>query len=432
MRMKRKVRNVICFLLAIVMIAQIYPVYAEEEYNYTDANGVDYVYTDTGVLLSVEGVVGALDLTEMATAKNITIKAIGNGAFQYCSTMTSVNLPASVEIISPSAFYNCSSLSEITYEEGSKLTTIGDFAFTFDSLLTDFHQEGTVANGSFNFPEGLTRIGSYAFESTSPITATIPEKVSIIGESAFEYSETLTVVNIKNDSVVIQVDAFLSTVIIYANEGSTGQAYATANGNTFEQLPQDQEPATTTTQVPATTTTQVPATTTTQVPATTTTQTSTVQTPKQGEKYTVGGLIYKAASESTVVFLKPAKKSITKLVVPDYVTIKGHKYAVTGISAKACYNLKKLKNVKIGNRVSTIGKQAFANCKKLQKITIGTALTKIGENCFRNDKKLKTVTIKSKKLKKVGKNCMRGTSKKKFIVPQTCISKYKLLFSTAK
>ena len=78
MRMKRKVRNVICFLLAIVMIAPIYPVYAEEEYNYTDANGVDYVYTDTGVLLSVEGVVGALDLTEMATAKNITIIAFTN------------------------------------------------------------------------------------------------------------------------------------------------------------------------------------------------------------------------------------------------------------------------------------------------------------------------------------------------------------------
>lgn len=98
MRMKRKVRNVICFLLAIVMIAPIYPVYAEEEYTYTDANGVDYVYTDTGVLLSVEGVVGALDLTEMATAKNITIKAIGNGAFQYSNAMTSINLPASVEM----------------------------------------------------------------------------------------------------------------------------------------------------------------------------------------------------------------------------------------------------------------------------------------------------------------------------------------------
>ena len=65
--------------------------------------------------------------------KSSQLKTIGGGyhsdidygAFSYCTALTSIEIPASVETIEASAFMNCSSLTTITFEKGSQLKTIG-------------------------------------------------------------------------------------------------------------------------------------------------------------------------------------------------------------------------------------------------------------------------------------------------------------------
>ncbi len=49
----------------------------------------------------------------------------GHGAFANCTSLTSIEIPASVETIETSAFSGCSSLSKVTFENQSRLKIIG-------------------------------------------------------------------------------------------------------------------------------------------------------------------------------------------------------------------------------------------------------------------------------------------------------------------
>ena len=110
--------------------------------------------------------VGNLDLTG--------IRGIGNGAFRYCSGLTSVTIPASVTSIGDDAFYGCSkSLFDTTTIPGVKLVdgwavgTTGTFVGELD--LTGIRG---IGNGAFAYCSDLTNV-------------TIPDSVTSIGDEAF-------------------------------------------------------------------------------------------------------------------------------------------------------------------------------------------------------------------------------------------------------
>lgn len=132
---------------------------------------------------------------------------------------------------------------------------------------------------------------------------------------------------------------------------------------------------------------------------------------KKGKTYIVDGYKYKVLKSTTktktVAFAGVSDKKITKVLIPDAVTINGMKYKVTEIAAKALKGNKKVKTVSIGANVTKIGKQAFYKAKKLANIV-----------------------VKTKKLKSVGKSALSGISKKAEIrVPSAKLKKYKKLFA---
>jgi hypothetical protein len=57
------------------------------------------------------------------------LSTIGEGCFGDCSSLTSICIPASVEVLSAAAFADCESLSGIAFERGSKLRELGDSLF---------------------------------------------------------------------------------------------------------------------------------------------------------------------------------------------------------------------------------------------------------------------------------------------------------------
>ena len=125
---------------------------------------------------------GSITLTATVTYDGVaySVTSIGEYAFEDCSSLTAITLPASVTSIGSGAFSGCRSLTAITLPEG--VTSIGDWAFYYCENLT-----------AITIPESVTNIGEYAFWKCSSLTAiTLPESVTSIGWSAFEDCISLT------------------------------------------------------------------------------------------------------------------------------------------------------------------------------------------------------------------------------------------------
>ena len=82
------------------------------------------------------------------------------------------SIPEGVTQIGSYAFEGCRRLTDITLPEG--ITVIGDWAFA------------ECGFGDIRFPEGLTAIGSCAFKMCTRLTSvTFPESLTAIGDYAF-------------------------------------------------------------------------------------------------------------------------------------------------------------------------------------------------------------------------------------------------------
>ena len=134
------------------------------------------------------------EVTYMNRTRKVT--SIGDGAFSYCSGLTSVTIPNSVTSIGDEAFYYCYRLTSVTI--GNSVTSIGDDAFYDCHGLT-----------SVTIPNSVTSIGDGAFSYCSGLTSvTIPNSVTSIGDVAFYRCSGLTSVTIGNSVTSIGTYAF--------------------------------------------------------------------------------------------------------------------------------------------------------------------------------------------------------------------------------
>ena len=173
-----------------------------------DAKIVSHTYTDVGKIIF-----------DKPVAK------IGDEAFLFCKSLTSVTIPDSVTTIGESAFAYCYSLKEFkgkfaadggrclikgntiiayakasgtTYTIPDSITTIGEEAFCYCTSLT-----------SVTIPDSVTTIGNYAFCGCKSLTSvTIPDSVTTIGSSAFRNCDSLTSVTIPDSVKTIGKCAF--------------------------------------------------------------------------------------------------------------------------------------------------------------------------------------------------------------------------------
>jgi hypothetical protein len=111
------------------------------------------------------------DLTSVTIPAGVEI--IGERAFFNQSKLTSVNIPASVTSIGEIAFAGCSSLTTVTIP--ASVTSIERYAFSGCSKLA-----------TVNFSEGLVEIGDGAFaECIALKTIKLPNSLTKLGYSAF-------------------------------------------------------------------------------------------------------------------------------------------------------------------------------------------------------------------------------------------------------
>ena len=173
---------------------------------------------------------GCSSLATVTFENGSQLKTIGGGssyygAFSYCTALTSIEIPASVETIEAAAFKGCSSLATVTFENGSQLKTIGGGssyygAFSYCTALTSIEIPASVetieaaafkgcsslATVTFENGSQLKTIGggsSYygAFSDCTALTSIeIPASVETIKASAFKGCSSLATVTFENGS----------------------------------------------------------------------------------------------------------------------------------------------------------------------------------------------------------------------------------------
>lgn len=141
-----------------------------------------------------------------AEINGLKVRLISVGAFSSNIDITSVTIPESVVEIEEDAFANCINLSEIIFKGSAPTLKDGlknplnifkgtpwleakkaenpDFFIIGDVLY-----KGLECEGNITIPEGVKRIGDFAFYQNAKVTgATIPDSVIELGTNAFEYN----------------------------------------------------------------------------------------------------------------------------------------------------------------------------------------------------------------------------------------------------
>jgi hypothetical protein len=215
-------------LLPLLLLLTL-PAAVQAQFNYTTNNNTITIaqYTGSG---------GAVTIP--STNNGLPVTSIGFGAFQYCTSLTSVTIPNSVTSIGNVAFYGCNSLTSVTIP--NSVTSIGTQAFSYCSSLTSVtigNSVTSIGEGAFDsctrltsvtIPNSVTSIGRIAFSGCTRLTSlTIGNSVTSIGDRAFSYCSSLTSVTIPNSVTSIGESAFddcwnLTGVYFQGNAPSLG------------------------------------------------------------------------------------------------------------------------------------------------------------------------------------------------------------------
>lgn len=329
---------------------------------YTSKNGsvIEPRYFDFGASLVENTYINGQGM--MMFNRNVT--RIGNSAFYYLSSLTSITIPDSVTSIGESAFDGCSSLTSVTLP--NSITSIGSFAFSgtpwLDNLPQGEHYAGKVflkyksVSGvtSVVIKEGTIAICAHAFSHCSSLTSvTIPNSVTSIGEGAFYNCSDLISVTIPNSVTSIEDIAFygcysLTSVTIPNSVTNIGDGAfdgcvlskdkfinnsACTSDNNWGATLADKEQ---------------------------------------------DGLLIK---DNVVV---GAKRDITTATIPN---------GIVGIGDYAFQDCSSLTSITIPSSVTSIGNYAFYYCSSLTSVTIPNSVTSIGYYAFRYCSSLTSITI---------------------------------------
>ena len=302
-----------------------------------DASTVEVTYVETGEG-NADFYYGNLTIPNRISKDGVTytVTAIGEEAFHYCNTLTSVTIGKNVTSIGRQAFMKCTTLTTVSLPDG--LLHIGYSAFddcyvldnvTIPATCTDI--EGAAFSdchslSSITLPEGLTSIGEWFFDNCTSLTEiVIPNSVTSIGNDAFNGCSGLTSVIVGNGVASIGSAAF-----------SNCTSLAKAEFASIEQL-------------------------------------CNISFSNGANPLFCAHHLYINGEE------------VTEVVIPESITSIGD-YTFTGCSY--------LTSVTIPNSVTSIGYDAFSRCTGLTSIIIPSSVTSIGYGAFHNCS-LTSVTIPS-------------------------------------
>lgn len=194
MKKLMSVQSVWCTILSVAVLTLTFPVWAKSEV----VDGVTWYYSvlNGKATITSGGVKYTGNLQIPSSLGDSPVTCIGERAFDGCSGLASVTIPASVTSIGNYAFLDCRGLRVVTIFSG--VIAIGQGAFRRCSGLTEMTIPPSVTSvgqdafadcsglKSLIISEGVTSIGNHAFDGCSGLASvTIPASVTSIGSGAF-------------------------------------------------------------------------------------------------------------------------------------------------------------------------------------------------------------------------------------------------------
>ena len=283
-----------------------------------------------------------------------SVTTIGERAFYYCTSLTSIEIPNSVTTIGDNAFNGCSSLTSMTVEENNP---VYDSRNNCNAIIET--ASNTLISGCKNtvIPNSVTTIGNYAFDYCRSLTSiTIPNSVTTIGNYAFNACNSLTSIEIPNSVTTIGSSAFSSC------SGLTSISVAAGN-TTYDS--RDNCNAI----IETTTNTLIAGCKNTIIPNSVT---------------TIGDHAFHYCSSLTSIEIPSSVTTIGVEAFRDCSSLASIEIpgSVTTIEEGAFGSCSSLASIEIPNSVTTIGSSAFYNCSSLANIEIPSSVTTIGEYAF--------------------------------------------------
>ncbi len=263
---------------------------------------------------------------------------IGEYAFYSYNSLRSVNIPKSVTYIDATAFRSCHSLSGILVDAENEEYS-EEYGVLFDKNKETLLQYPPlkVGGAEYSVPDTVRTIEAYAFYNNNNLTAvTIPDRVEIIGKSAFDGCDKLARVELGSGVKTIGHDAFnscrsLTEILIPDNVETIGDcAFSGCDKLARVEL-------------------------------------------GSGVK-TIGHDAFDSC------------RSLTEILIPD---------SVETIEVMAFYNCRKLEKVTIGKGVKTIRSSAFEGCEALKRLKFHSGLTILEDSVFQGCQSLSCLILPS-------------------------------------
>lgn len=338
-------------------------------------------------------------------------------AFMMSTGLNSVEIPNTVTAIQEGAFYYCTGVSKVVFENGSQMTSLGEGAFTAmaqngfdlslgdDSSLVEIGEyalsSSTIKSIDYGKNSQVQTIGDSAFRSCSRLAAIkIPKTITYLGSSAFygcsnlesvEFEEGLNLTEIKTRTfsncsklTELSIPDGVTNLGGYAFSGCSGledlvipvgvtsigeRCFEGCSGLTSITLPAS---------------------------------VTSIDTNAFNNCSLLNSVYYEGTLEQwcAITFNSETANPMyyaTKLyingelvegdlVIPNEVT-NINKYAFAGCDS--------LTSVSMPDGVATIGDSAFSECNNLTNIDMPDSVTAIGSNAFRNCTSLTSITIPS-------------------------------------
>ena len=192
-------------------------------------NSGDFTYIPDSAGISITGYKGTGGAVSIPSSINgLPVIRIEGWAFQDCTSMTSITIPASVTNIGEAPFVGCSNLISITVAAQNTAYYGSSDGTLFDKNQNTLVQCPGGKSGNYAIPGGVTSIVGWAFAGCSRLIGiTVPGTVTNIGQQALGDCSGLLAISVEpSNAVYSSADGVVfdkgKTVLVQCPGGKAG------------------------------------------------------------------------------------------------------------------------------------------------------------------------------------------------------------------